>query len=402
MATSQIPEVTCAPGKLTYCVEVEFMVAKERTGQTYDHDGPQQTRWACPAGARSPCSEVLYKCGNVLERIKESSVVREQERELSDTFWDSAEPQSWLLQPSGHVVPRDGCPAEYDWVGIRLRSPMLSESEPIDDKSTVQRCVDALKAAVRIHVNSTCQFNAFVQPTGGDMGLTQSKRLATLVWLTETGMLLPLCSTAESQTSGRAIPLTVQSAMSVSPLQGVDETRPQDLLVSAIMDQNLPRLHDDATQERIHEIWSHTDVSELCRAIRDTRGRPLGLSLDVHGGQNANSDSPPLFSVAGFRYAMWHPYDGLDVSSCWIQLALILVRASRMDGRRFHKLARSIDEANRGFSESGADENERRRVLMGRFGLNEAWYGPWGKIVAEYGPGGKLSPEAIDGQPWLG
>ncbi|POR34279.1 Uncharacterized protein TPAR_05520 [Tolypocladium paradoxum] len=400
MATSQTPEATWGPENPTYCVEVEFMVAKERIGRAYN-DSSQRTRWACPASSRS-CSDVLYECGNVLTRNKESSVVREEERELSDTFWDSTEPQSWLLQPSAHVVPRDGCPSDYDWVGIKLRSPMLPESELIDDKSTVKRCIDALRAAVRIHVNSTCQFNVFVQPTGGYMGLTQAKKLATLVWLMEEGMLLPLCPTAKSQTSGQAIPLTARAAILALPLEGVNKTRPEDLLVTAIMDQNLPRFHDDTTQERMHRIWSCTDVSQLARAICDTRGRPSALSLDVYYDQNAKGENRPLLSMAGFRYAMWHPYNGLDVSNYWIQLVLALFRASQIDSKRFRKLAQSTDDAIRSLSGKGADEHERRHILMDKLGLEEAWYEPWGKIVEEYRPGGKLSPELIDKQPSLG
>ncbi|KND89030.1 hypothetical protein TOPH_06318 [Tolypocladium ophioglossoides CBS 100239] len=396
------PEATGDPNDTIYCVEVEFMVAKERTGQTYNNDSPQQTRWACPASARSPCSEVLYECGNVLTRNKESFVVvREKEREPSDPLRGAYAPQSWLVQPSGHVAPRDGCPSEYDWVGIKIRSPMLPESELIGDESTVKRCIDALRAAVRIHVNSSCQFNVFVQPTGCHMGLTQAKRLVTLVWLTEAGMLLPLCSRAESHASGRAIPLTAHSTILAFPIKGVKKTRPRDPLVTAIMDQNLPRFHNDMTQERMHRIWSYTDVSKVARAICDTRGRPSALSLDTYYDQNTDVENPALLSVAGFRYAMWHPYDGLDVSNYWIQLVMALFRASQFDSKRFRNLVQSIDEVNWSFCKSGADENEQRRVLMDELGLTEAWYEPWGKIVEEYRPGGKLSPEVINKQPPL-
>lgn len=402
MATSQTPQGTYGPKTPTYCVEVDFMVAKERTGQTYDKDSPQQTRWACPASARSPCSEVLHECGKVLARNEQSSVVREKEREPSDAFWDGAEPESWLLQPSGHAVPRGACRSEYDWVGVKLRSPMLAESELIDDKSTVKRCIDALRAAVRIHVNSTCQFNVFVQPTGGLMGLTQAKRLATLVWLLEAGVLLPLCPPAESQTSGLAMPLTSHSAILGFPLEGVDSTRPEDMLVTAIMDQNLPRLHGDATQERMQRIWSYTDVSQVAKAMSDTKGRPSALSIDVYHDQDADSDKAALLSMAGFRYAMWHPYDGLDVSNYWIQLVLAIFRASQLDSKRFRKLTQSIDSAVRRFSGHGEDGDEHRHALMDKLGLAEGWYEPWGKIIKEYGPGGKLSPEVMDTQPSLG
>lgn len=226
---------------------------------------------------------------------------------------------------------------------------MLPESELDDNGSAVKWCIGALRMAVRLHINSTCRFAVFVQPSSGYVGLTDAKKLATVVWLMEREMLLRL-----APTPCPSRPVTTHAAVAAVPLAGVDSSRPEDALVAATMDEHVPQFHDAVAQERLQRLWACRGLGDLAEALRGTDGQPLAFSLDVCPDWDASAApgaSPQC--MAGFRYGLWHPYDHLDASNFWICLALSLCRVMQTEHRRFRKSNQATDAIIRGFAEKG-------------------------------------------------
>ncbi|CEJ92793.1 hypothetical protein VHEMI08423 [[Torrubiella] hemipterigena] len=66
--------------------------------------------------------------------------------------------------------------------------------------------------------------------------------------------------------------------------------------------------------ETLKRIWDAQNLYDLERLIRGRRPRtepPLAFTIDLH------SDQLPTVS---FRYALWHPHDGLDLTRHWLHL----------------------------------------------------------------------------------
>ncbi|PHH86574.1 hypothetical protein CDD83_10045 [Cordyceps sp. RAO-2017] len=406
-------DTTVGHGPLTleYCFEMEFMVAKERPGLEYseqtdssDSDGSFlcHPRWSCPADVHNHYPEILHECKAVFTKNNEPVVVRSDPESVASLIWTPRTTDSWILRPSVHAVPHEGSPSEYEWFGVKLRSPLFPEYELTNPESTVKWCLGALRMALRIHVNSTCAFNVIVQASGPGIGLTHFKKLATVVWLTEPEMLARLGTGLDIDPSKRMRSVTRHSRVAKAPIEGVQQSRPRDAELASAMDSHVPEFHDAVVQEKVQRLWACQDLPQLVGALRDSDGRPLAFSLHEPPSRNALGEPTDTACLAVFRYALWHPYDDLDVSYFWTQLALKICRVMETNRERYQRSARSTDEIIQGFKTKNVEGSSRWKILMDLFRLGEDWYTPWSNIIDEYRRGGKLSPRALDQQSWLG
>lgn len=401
------------PLGLNYYFELGFLVAKERENFNYDEDDSDfdsddsslcQVRWACPHDAQDAHLEILHECASAFTKNSEEVIILQDENEQLDREFDSPESLSWIIQPSDIAVARAGCPPEYEWIGMKVTSPLKTEYDMRDERSNIKWCLAALRMAVRLHVNSTCQFNLFIRPNSGRFELVHAKKLTTLVWLLERELMLRLCPEAGLLGSGRPSPMASNAAIAkLSPEEMVNYPI-DDPLLSAIANQHIPRLHEAGMVDRLKRIWGCGDIEHLDTALRHIDGHPLTFAFELSRQKIADDDSKEelVASAAAFRYALWHPYDDLDASLYWGRLILCLGHVIELDSKKFKKLIETLDGLIEGFEDNSVEADSRWRILLDHLGLSEAWSDSWGEIIQEYSPGGKLSPEEIDKHPALG
>ncbi|RCI11016.1 hypothetical protein L249_5257 [Ophiocordyceps polyrhachis-furcata BCC 54312] len=392
-----------------YCFEMEFLVAKEREGYSYsDEDAASdsgsdvsslfQLRWNCPVDEEDSLKEVLYQCSLVFSKNNESVEIIEDSDPALALPWDSLQSESWILQPARFAVARPGCPEQYDWIGVRLRSPLFFETELTSPTSTVKWCIGALRMALRLHVNSTCPFDVLVRTSR--MALDHVKKVATIVWLLERDMMQYLRPDVADDTPGRMKLVTTHAVAATRPLEGVGDSRPQDPDLWAAMERHTPRLLDDAKQEQLQRLWACVGLGELSEVLRSSDGQPLAFSL--YPCPNDEGGEPASACILAFRYALWHPYDDVDVTNFWIKLALTLCRVMVVSSGQFKRSNRRTDQIVEDFDGRDMGGGERWKILAERLSLDADWSWEWDMIVQQYLPGRRLSRAVLDGQPPLG
>ncbi|KHN97539.1 uncharacterized protein MAM_04554 [Metarhizium album ARSEF 1941] len=383
------------PTPLSIITEVEFLVAVEKEGHSYNataseidtqNTSSQRQKWACPSQADDPSIEVLHQCKAVLSRDNNSVIIRHNEAHLTERSWQSARFDSWIVQPSHSSFASSSSPKQYDWSGVKLRSPLIHEPRlKGGDPSSlpVGRCVEALRSAVLIHVNSTCRFSISLRPRGG-FTLVQAKKLATLVWLTERDLLVPL-----RHLSGDAVvvcprPVTTTSLTAVSRHGQTDVGKTLDPLLEGIMKSHLPTgLKDAVAQGCLQKLWACPDLAHLSRALRDRHHSALAFALYVHDDDEAEDSSTSRCAVASFRCALWHPRLGLDVSPQWTDLVLAFGRAMSLTSEPFRSLVAEMDEINRIGRTGGVETACHRTRLMKALGVDDARCAEWEGILTD-------------------
>ncbi|RDA89595.1 hypothetical protein CP533_6235 [Ophiocordyceps camponoti-saundersi (nom. inval.)] len=392
-----------------YCFEMEFLIAKERDGYSYsdedsatdsgsDQSSLCQLRWNCPADVTDDLEEVLYQCSLVFSKNNEPVEIVQDSDPDSALPWDSLQSESWILQPARFAVARPGCPEQYEWIGVRLRSPLYFDTELTNPNSTVKWCIGALRMALRLHVNSTCPFDVLIRTSR--MALDHVKKAATIVWLLEQDMMQYLRPDVADDTPGRMMPVTTHAAAATRPLQGVENSRPQHPELLAAMERHTPRLLDDAKQEQLQRLWACADLRELAEALCSSDGQSLAFSL--YASPNDEAGEPPSACIIAFRYALWHPYDDVDVTNFWIKLALTLCRVMVVSSAQFKRSNRRTDQIVQSFGERDISRGDRWKMLAERLSLDADWSWEWDTIVQQYQPGRRLSRAMLDEQPALG
>ncbi|KAI9158917.1 hypothetical protein HJFPF1_06919 [Paramyrothecium foliicola] len=366
-----------------YSFELEFMVAQEITGQYYkmfNEEDVDSTKWACDAAAVDPVRACLNQCAAVFQNEVPVVICYDPATAPHDLrlypFNDiirSHMLRDWYLEPASTVVPRDGSPANYIWIGLRLRSPFLPETELEDPDSNVTRYLAALRRSVRLHVNSTCKFNVQVHPGPRPLDLIWAKKLATLVLMLESNMILPLCPDSDFSGSKHSLFDVLKSKM--MQFRGSDLTRPTDADFAHMMIEHIPFLTNPTNQQ-----------------MREN-GLPAAFALHPY---NERVESPTV----EFRYGLWHPYRGADVSDYWCRLACYTLTASDKEPASFKNLIAFIDPLIHG-SASEFDQKLQWVMLMNRAGFEEELCIKWSRAARLYEEGSMLDRRNLDRQGCL-
>ncbi|KAF4582797.1 hypothetical protein GQ602_005941 [Ophiocordyceps camponoti-floridani] len=409
MSFSPDPDDVSGFISLGHCFEMEFLVAKKRPDVIYSDDDEEQDedsdesslcqlRWFCPPEAVDPELEVLQQCQEILSKNQQSAEIVRPADAASIMPWEGSDASSWIVQPARFAVAQAGSHRDYDWIGVRLRSPLLRPWEVEDGETDLRLCIGALRMTLLMHVNSTCPFDVLVRAK--DMTLTHVKKMVTLVWLFERDMLLNLRPDLTDDTPGRLQPVTIHSMLATRPLEGVDNSRPQPQAFAEAMERHVPRLLDDAMQEHLQRVWACPTLDELASALGSSDGQPLAFSL--HTCPDDEPEEPAFSMIAAFRYALWHPYDHVDVSECWVELAHTICQVMIVDSRQFKRSNRRVDQMIDGFRQSSNNRRERWMRLAERLSLPVEMNRWWDEVVQQYESHGRLTQRKLDRQPALG
>ncbi|KJZ71325.1 hypothetical protein HIM_09261 [Hirsutella minnesotensis 3608] len=364
-----------------YCIEVEFLVAVERRGGVYEEfdlttgASPRDARWSCP-DTRTPYPVVLEHIRGVLAAHGQTVTIHPTRDQHGGLTWSSREARSWVLTPATYARQQLGCPGGYHWIGIKLRSPVLREPDSGSTEPRVPPCLDDLRRAVRMHVNSTCAFNVMLLPSGRPFSLNYLKKLSSLVWLLEPDMLLALRPSALPP----AASLVYHANVRYPPASSV---RCSGYIMEAYV-RHTVELHDYAVQACINRLCA--DVPDLCAALRDRRdGRPLAFSLHVLSPtQQAPHSDGSRDCIVLFQYALWHPYANLDASEYWIELALTLGDQAAVTPREYRTIVWEWDQIIRESYVQNQGWAIRCKLLLESFGWTEDYYKGWAEIVLAY------------------
>ena len=373
---------------LNYAIELEFFVAKEKEDHEYerrhtpstDDSSSQQVRWACPAQADDPYQEILCHCKTNLSRLRETVIIRQSDEQLNKRSWQSARFNSWVLQPFRSAVAGSESPPEYEWHGIKLRSPLFAaEQDRADGAAQVKQCISSLQTAVYIHINSTCRFRISLQPGSGFMTLLEAKKLATVVWLTERDVLLSQHHDALHQL-GFPNPITSHSITATSQLCLASSNRPQDPLLAAIMDLHVPlALQSPGTREQLWRIWGCTSIRHLSKALRGHRWQDLAFTLYVYDDDADDGTSVDAHAVGTFCYASWHLFEHYDVLGHWAKIILACGGTIYLPPDQYKALVAGIDQISKSHGASGW------RLILEKMGVDMDCIAQLGGVVKGYG-----------------
>ncbi|TWU71416.1 hypothetical protein ED733_001342 [Metarhizium rileyi] len=376
---------------LSASIEVEFLVAVERDGHDYttaasscetDVGSSQTHRWVCPSQADDPSSEILQQCKAVLSQATDNVIIRHNEAHLTERSRQSARFDSWVLQPCPTSRASSGSPKDYDWRGIKLRSPLIHETELTADNDPLNCRVETLRKAILIHTNPTCSLSIVLRPCDA-LTLVRAKKLATMVWLTERDLLTPL-----RHLNTEAVicpqPITTASLTATSSHREQDTSEPLDPLLEGIMHAHIPtKLRDIFTLCCLRRIWSCPSLVHLSSALRDQQQRALAFSLYVYDDDDAQDSTTSYWAAACFRCAEWHPRNGLDMSRCWTDVILALGKAMTQTPERFKRLVADMDDVNSSTHVDGADAGRcHGRRLLQTLAVDEARCAEWEGIMA--------------------
>ncbi|KAM0431068.1 hypothetical protein ACHAPT_005706 [Fusarium lateritium] len=430
-------------------VEVDFLIAKENSGQTYTAEADGLTRWACPAAQPKPTEACVEHCAERLAEIltkkpcaqggvayKNDNVgpediaftiekpIKGEERSDSDHRMCY-----WLFTPSHDAVATPDSPSEYDWVGVRLRAPYTSllsllpadrygdqdlgigaaqsgmaPISPFRGKIDMENILSLLRSDIKIHSNSTCQLRVYMnlQPEGFD--LTEAKKAITLAWVIEPDLLLPLRPNTKDLNLSHYLPITESSNIAKVPSHfpetgyaslSQDEyerllarSRPSFPTDAELMESYLPDLKNRLLQERIQLIWAATTLPELSAMLKSDDGETT-VALNI-----VDDMKPALV----FRYGLWHPQR--EAMQYWLHLfGRLFLFAVASDGYRFRTALTSIDE---NIVEVQKMNQKDRLKAMLTHSFDHALSHHWNELKGAEQNGGCLTPEALDRQGILG
>lgn len=392
---------------INYGIEVEFLVAQRLDSTQYsaldteqdsdqDHSKPlRPALWSCPADSPNALQTILIFCKNFLVQLGDAVKIYSTPDDDSPTLGEfnmlaaGASPRfgSWSLAPSSSARPLPGLPDDYTWIGIKLRTPLYSESELSSRPSHIQWVLGVLRTKMRMAVNSSCGIRVVLQPDVHPLNLLMAKKLASLVWVLEKELLARLCPIHDCKNACRAV-----SRFATQAPDGVVESRPADPLTAGIMDQNMPRLIDMRTRVQLHHIWSQESLESLDKGLQvrnDNEGRsPSAFGVRSFAG---TEDNP----VLEFQYGLWHPYETVDTADNWMRLSIALLRATQLSPVHFRGFIGSLDGIIHGWEEDST-EGSLWEVLLSRLGVSDSVISDWKRISNEYADGGMLAKDGLD------
>lgn len=369
---------------LNASVEIEFLVAIEKEDQIYNTDNPSSDaenidsnhKWACPSQTDDPSSEALYQCKAVLSKADKSVIIRHNEAHLTERSWQSARFNSWVLQPSQTAHASASSPKDYDWCGVRLRSPLISEDE-LCNTSPMDKCLETIRNSTRIHINLTCKFKIALHRD--TFTLVQAKKLATLVWLTEQDLLVPLRNQdCDSIVHPQAV--TTSSITATCRLRHADTSISLDPLLEGIMNSHLPsEMRDTVSRGCLRRLWACPNLRRLSGALRDRHQNALAFALYIYDDDDAEDSNASSCAVASFRCAL-HPQEA--TSRLWTELVLAFGRAASLAPEPFKQLVGEIDRLNCSYRmDESVDESSHRKQVMQALGMDEELCKEWDKII---------------------
>ncbi|RSL80271.1 hypothetical protein CEP51_006711 [Fusarium floridanum] len=430
-----------------WSVEVDFLVAKEKPGQTYTAEADGRIRWACPAAETNPTEACVEHCAEHLARTLiskpcvQGGVAYKNDNTASDDLAftiekpvKGEEPTGadhrmayWLFTPARNAVATSDSPGDYDWVGVRLRCPYTSllsilpgdrygdqdlgrgsaqpgmaPISPFRGKIEMETVLDLLRASIKMHSNSTCQLRVYMnlEPEGFD--LTDAKKALTMVWLLEPELLLALRPDTKDPKLSHYVPITKSSNIAMRPSKFLQEgsitqdecewilalSRPLFPVEGEIMDNHIPQLKNQLLQERIHMIWSAVTLPELSGMLKNTAGE-MTVALDL-----APDTKPKLV----FRYGLWHPQR--EAMQYWLHLfGRLFLFSVASDAKRFRTAVTSIEEK---IAEvENMDPKDRMQAML-THSFDHALSHYWSALKGAEQSGGCLSPSALDCQGILG
>ncbi|KAJ4323374.1 hypothetical protein N0V84_004378 [Fusarium piperis] len=426
-----------------WSVEVDFLVAKEKPGQTYTAEANGRTRWACPATEPRSVEACVEHCAEHLARtliskpcVQGGVAYKNNGAAPDDIAFTIEKPVRgeepsggdhrmayWLFTPARNAVATSGSPGDYEWVGVRLRCPYTSllsilprdrygnqdlgrgtaqrgmaPISPFRGKIEMEIVLGLLRTGIKMHSNSTCQLRVYMslQPEGFD--LTDAKKALTLVWLLEPELLLALRPNTKNPKLSHCVPVTKSSNIakrqSNFPEEGsldqdererlLARSRPSFPVEAEIMDSYIPQLKNQLLQERIHMIWSAVTLSELSGMLKNTAGE-MTVALDI-----VPDTKPKLV----FRYGLWHPQR--EAMQHWLHLfGRLFLFAVASDAKRFRTAVTSIEE---NIAEVEKMDPKDRMEAMLTHSFDHALSHYWNALKGAEQSGGCLSATALDGQ----
>lgn len=137
------------------------------------------------------------------------------------------------------------------------------------------------------------------------------------------------------------------------------------------------------TTETLRRIWDASNLFELERLIRGRGSRnhpPLAFTIDLH------SDQLPTVS---FRYALWHPHEGLDLTRHWLHLCRAYLIAANTEWHdNWVALMDHLDVQ--------ASNPLDWSLAIQTLGVSMPRVRVWSRIAQEFMPGRRLSRPFID------
>ncbi|PNY19951.1 Uncharacterized protein TCAP_07442 [Tolypocladium capitatum] len=216
-------------------IELEFMVATLEDGKKPANR--KDSRWPdCPTNQHGTdngiygnnlCQQVvcqsLASCGLPTARVAEANALKDDPDSAQDhphrvvdigngtrqyRMWNPDKAGTggkeeqfnyWFVSHEASVTSHidDGPikpPTGYRWYAVEISSPIISSQYELDQKlPTLKRALSSIRNNVKVWLNSECGFHIHVSPVEGELGLVVARRLAAMVFLVETSLLLKLC-----------------------------------------------------------------------------------------------------------------------------------------------------------------------------------------------------------------
>ncbi|KAL2682656.1 hypothetical protein Neosp_007109 [[Neocosmospora] mangrovei] len=426
-----------------WSVEVDFLVAKEKPGQTYTAEADGRTRWACPATDPNPTATCVEHCAEYLGRtltskpcVQGAVAYKNDNADSDDLAFTIEKPVKgeepsggdhrmayWLFTPARNAIATSSSPGDYDWVGVRLRCPYTSllsilpgdrfgiqdlgrgtaqsgmaPISPFRGKIDMETVLGLLRTNIKMHSNSTCQLRVYMSLQYEGFDLTDAKKALTLVWLLEPELLLALRPETKDPKLSHYVPITKSSNIAMRPSKFVQEgsldqdererilalSRPRFPVEADTMDTYIPQLKNQLLQERIHMIWSAVTLSELSGMLNNTAGE-MTVALDL-----APDTKPKLV----FRYGLWHPQR--EAMQYWLHLfGRLFLFAVASNAERFKTAVTRIEE--KIVEVERMDPNDRMEAML-THSFDHVLSHYWNALKRAEQSGGCLSSSALDGQ----
>ncbi|KAF4982647.1 hypothetical protein FZEAL_1754 [Fusarium zealandicum] len=443
-SSSPTPQRTMWADLIEWSVEVDFLVAQEKSGKTYTIDEGKRNRWVCPFNAEDPtdtcvtfCAEhIAYTLG--IKPLALGGVAYKTSDKYSYTVEKAGRERTgmdprmcyWFVSAAPNAVPRPDSPSEYNWIGIRVRCPYrhlisilhmdrygkndlgtgLAPPEgkmpplpPVRGKTEMESVLGLIRAGIKTHTNSTCQLRVYMGLQNDGFDVTDAKKAVTLAWLMEPELLLPLRPFVRDPALSHYRPITrlseIAMAESEFPAKGytsltVEErerllakTRPPFPTDADLMDTYIPTMSNSLVQERIQMIWSASTLEELSDMLRSSEG-------DSTVAVYEDSKVQPTMI---FRYALWHPQrEGMQY---WLHLfGRLFLFAIASDAGRFKAAVARIEEKTLEVQKLKR-EDRCIEMLTHSFDFVLSYY--WNEFKEAERGDGLLSPTGLDRQGTL-
>lgn len=387
------------PTPMLYGFTIEFMVAKERPGKkgsSSSDDG--ELRYACPANENHPEVAILTKCKEVLLQQNQAVSVKQSIASNMETLnLDGQDqgsvlktPDHWTLESAPKVVAQDGRPLQYKWVGIRLHSPMFPEAD-FDKKDSIHhRCLAALRNSIIIYVGSTCHDICRIRPANYPIELNTAKKLATLMHKVEY-TIMGMGPNVRHWNSPHCNFFRLHLGQRVRYLKDNHGSMLESAAMARLREEHTDR-GAEYPQNALQAIWREESIADLAQALEPQEGWHSAFRICLDGNEN--------IPTAVFRYALWHPHEGVDVSAHWVRLAMCLYRNAELEQSEFRDLCERIHATIS--RNSRDDESAEWTGVMEELRFPDDAVRAWLAIGCEYsGSGGSLSTRLLDWYPPL-